>query len=435
MKLRADVGVKGKISATMRNWLPLLQCPIDELEAKLKLEAEINPFVHIETGNEISIDDFNDKDEWEDEDFLGFDDQYHRRTEPKSSISEAIEATTLVKDSLYDSLYNQITDHLFPTPSSKTIALELIKYIDEDGFFDGDMQAIAKRLGVSEATLEGVRKRFEYLTPCGVGAKDITECFLFQLREYDLDEELYQLVKTLIYNRENLSQFHREQRFSEAMTLFKRLRNPPAVDFMEESIQVIPDIFVFNDDGELQVKLNEAFYPTINIDDLSMLPEVKKEEFVRIKLKEARDLVDAVVMRKATLYKIGLMIINYQYDFFMGGAIKPMKLADISEDLGRNSSTISRAISGKYLACDRGVFTLKSFFSISIDETSTRAIKDFVQKLIKEEPRHKPLSDQKLLKLVQDQFKVEMVRRTITKYREQLNIATSGERKRLYLLG
>ncbi|MDR3347360.1 MAG: RNA polymerase factor sigma-54 [Helicobacteraceae bacterium] len=436
MKLRSEANVKGRISATMRNWLPLLQCPITELEERLKNEAIDNPFLQITPSHEVSFDEHShdEKNSVEEEDFLGFEDNYYRKSEPQKAISDMLEATTVQKHSLYDCLYEQITDHLFPTPQSKAIAFELIKYINDDGFFDGDTAAIGKKLNAPINTIESVRLRFEHLSPSGIGARDLDECFLFQLRDYDIDEELYQLVKTLILNRERLSDFYKENRFQEAMSIVKKFRNPPAIEFLEESTQIIPDIFVHNEEDLLEVRLNDAFYPKLEIEDLSHLASTRKEEFVRVKLKEARDLIDAVNMRKATLYKIGLMIVEYQYDFFKGNEIKPMKLADISEDLGRNSSTISRAISGKYLVCNRGIFPLKSFFSISIDDTSTRAIKDYMLKLIKNEPHNKPLSDQKLLQLIQNRFQITMVRRTITKYREQLNIATSGERKRLYML-
>lgn len=431
MKLRQSVAQKQKISATMRNWLPLLQCPITELEANLKLASDANPFLEILPGCEVSYEDPEEQKSVEEDDFEGLEDDYYRRTEPKNSVTEAIEATTLYESTLYDHLYEQITDHLFPTPTSKEIAHELIRFIDNEGFFEGNIDQIAKNHDVSSETVEKIRKRFEYLTPAGVGAVDLNECFMFQLREYDLDDEIYTLLKTMIYDMENLSIYHKEAGFSEAMSIFKKLKNPPAVEFLEESAQVIPDIFVFEEDGILEVKLNDAFYPELIIEEVEHL---KKEEFVKAKLKEARDLVDAVALRKQTLYKIGLMIVEYQYDFFMGDEIKPMKLADISEDLGRNASTISRAISGKYLACNRGIFPLKSFFSIGIDDTSTSAIKEHLQKLIREEPKNKPLSDQKLLDLIEEHFNIKMVRRTITKYREQLDIATSGERKRLYLI-
>ena len=140
-------------------------------------------------------------------------------------------------------------------------------------------------------------------------------------------------------------------------------------------------------------------------------------------------------MRKATLYKVGLMIVEYQYEFFKGGSIKPLTLQTLADEFGHNPSTISRAIANKYIACDRGVFTMKEFFTTAIDDdVSNAAIKEFLISLVKQENHIKPLSDMKLLNLIQDKFKVKMVRRTIAKYRKQLNIAGSSERKKLYHL-
>ena len=161
-------------------------------------------------------------------------------------------------------------------------------------------------------------------------------------------------------------------------------------------------------------------------------------EFLNSYIKEAKNLVDALEMRKATLYKIGLMIVEHQYDFFLGKDIKPMRLQDLAEDLQRNASTISRAIANKYLACERGVIPLKNFFSTALDEegeTSNAAIKDYIQNLIKNENKKKPLSDEKLLALAQKEFQnIQIGRRTIAKYRQQLKIANSSERKKLYEL-
>lgn len=144
-------------------------------------------------------------------------------------------------------------------------------------------------------------------------------------------------------------------------------------------------------------------------------------------------MIDALNMRKSTIKKIGLMLLEYQYDFFIGGDIKPLKLKDIALELGHNPSTISRAISNKYLECNRGIYPLKNFFSAAItDDTSNTSIKDFILECIKCENKKSPLSDVKILELVEYKYKIKMVRRTITKYRKQLNIASSGERKRLY---
>ena len=119
----------------------------------------------------------------------------------------------------------------------------------------------------------------------------------------------------------------------------------------------------------------------------------------------------------------------------MGKEIKPMKLKDLAEEFGHAQSTISRAISNKYLECNRGIFPIKNFFTTAIDgDTSNASIKQFISDLIKQESKTKPLSDLKILELIEERFSIKMVRRTITKYRKQLNIASSSERKRNYAI-
>jgi RNA polymerase sigma-54 factor len=130
------------------------------------------------------------------------------------------------------------------------------------------------------------------------------------------------------------------------------------------------------------------------------------------------------------------MIVEYQYDFFTGGVIKPLTLKMLADEFGHNPSTISRAIANKYIACDRGTYAMKEFFTTAIDEDISNAtIKDFVAECVKGESHKKPLSDMKLLEMVEAKFKISMVRRTIAKYRSQANIAGSSERKKLYQLG
>lgn len=432
IKIAPNVKSGIKISPTLRSWLPLLQSPLNDLEAKLKEHAGENPLIEINTNREEEYEESEAlSDTIEDKDFKNDEYDYYRKNEEHVSTTDTIEAITFNTSSLYDKLDEQITNDLFPTPASKKIAYEIIRFIDEDGFFDGDEKQMAKELKVSVTQIDSVRSRFERLEPIGVGAKSIEECFMFQLREHDLEEDTYQLAKEMIHNLGDISKFYKKPFFSEAIAIIKKFKNPPAIEFSESSAHVIPDIFVFSEGENLIVSLNDDYYPDIVINDYGM---DSKDDYVKQKLKDARDLVDAIDMRKKTLYNIGMMIVEYQYDFFKGGEIRPLKLVDISEDLGRNPSTISRAISEKYLACDRGVLSLKSFFSVSIEDTSTKSIKDYIQKLIKDEPKNKPLSDQKIVDRVQEHFKLKMVRRTITKYREQLNIPKSGERKRLYLL-
>ncbi len=180
------------------------------------------------------------------------------------------------------------------------------------------------------------------------------------------------------------------------------------------------------------MNLNISYYPDIVI-DLGGID--KKFDFVKEKIKEATSLVDALELRKSTLMKIGLMIVEYQYEFFQGGAIKPMKLDDLAGDLDRHHSTISRAVSNKFISCDRGVFPIKSFFAVALGEdgeVSNSEIKSYIQDIIKAENHAKPLSDNKILAEVEKKFNIKIGRRTVTKYRMQAGIASSSDRKKLY---
>ncbi|MFR4830844.1 MAG: RNA polymerase factor sigma-54, partial [Campylobacter upsaliensis] len=212
----------------------------------------------------------------------------------------------------------------------------------------------------------------------------------------------------------------------------KKFSIPPFLEYFEESRVIVPDIFIFRENGEIKVKINDDYYPEIHIETDGL-----EHEFLSSYLKEARNLVDALAMRKATLYKIGLMIVEHQYEFFLGKEIKPMTLKDLAQDLERNASTISRAIANKYLSCDRGLIPLKDFFAFALDgdgETSNASVKDFVANLVKNENKQKPLSDSKILELILAEFKIDIGRRTITKYRKQLGIASSTDRKKFYEL-
>lgn len=421
MKLRvtSTQTTKQKFSSTLRGWLPILQANLDTLVETLEPFVQENPFISVKSGSEIPDKKFEKKPFFSEI--------------SKHSVSETIEALTVDKKSLFQTLHEQINPPLFPTNKSQKIAYEIIEHINAEGYFESSaLQDVADALSISVEEVDKIRQRFAYLEPLGIAALDLKEAFLFQLQDLSLEDELYHLVETLILEFDTIESFNKEPRFHEALSIIKRFRNPPAIDFLEDEKEIIPDIFIYNSGGIIEVKLNDAYYPEVLIDTEGLDENLS---FVSQKLKDAKDLIDALEMRKATLYKIGLMIVEYQYDFFFGKAIKPMKLKDLADDLGRNPSTISRAIAGKYLSCNRGVIPLKQFFATAVEEDiSNSAIKEYMLSLVKNENKQKPLSDLKLLELIEKQFNVKMVRRTITKYRQQFNIASSSERKKLYTL-
>lgn len=417
IKQTQKVTQKGKLSQTMRSWLPILQADIESLKEELDKFAKENPFVEIKAGQEVSSQSRKSNYKYQ-----------------KNAISNEIEAMGVGVKSLYDVLYEQIVPPLFPTKKSKDIAFKIIENINDDGYFDEDSTKLSKEIGVDVATFERVRARFAYLEPSGVGAVDLLESFLFQLNDFDLSDEVYKCCVMLIEDFENLQNYQKSPYFNEALRVIKKMKNPPALHYKKEQYQIIPDIIITSVDGEIKVSLNESYYPDIviekgGIDD--------KFDFVKQKIKEANSLIDALELRKATLMKIALMIVEYQYEFFQGGAIKPMKLDDLAGELDRHHSTISRAIANKYISCDRGIFPIKSFFALAVNEdndTSNREIKEFIKEIIKNEDRKKPLSDNKILAIVEEKFNIKLGRRTITKYRISQNIASSSDRKKHYLL-
>ncbi|MCR8695806.1 MULTISPECIES: RNA polymerase factor sigma-54 [Campylobacter] len=410
MKLSQKLTAKTKLNQTLRSWLPILQASGDELKETLEPFLEKNPFAQLEPNPKSRSINF-------------YNDLY------KTSISDAIESNIIYKESLYEKLYNQIDDRLFPSQKSKEIANLIIESISDEGYFEWSDEKFAN---FSKEEVERVRARFAYLEPIGVGAVDYKESFIFQLNDLCDDDEIYRLCVEIIEDFENISKFTKRKNYDAAMSIIKKFKNPPAIEYMDNDILVIPDIFVYDNDGAIEVAVNDEFYPHINI-DIDGVDE--KSEFVSSKIKEAKDLIDALEMRKSTLYKIGLMIIEYQYDYFFGGDIKPMKLKDIADDLGRNPSTISRAIQNKFLSSKRGIVPLKNFFTAAAaKEVSNAAIKEFLLNLIKNENRLKPLSDEAILAMIESEFDIKLVRRTITKYRKMLNIASSSERKKLYAI-
>lgn len=417
MKLKQSQNLKTKLSPTLKSWFPILQSSTMDLEEVLGEFVLENPFVDIQSNIRQNLPPPSIKN------------HRYNKTDSKRYMSDKIEALSIYEKSLYEVLESQILPPLFPTPISQKIAFEIIDYISDEGYFEGSIDDIAKRCNVESSFVESIRLRFSKLDPPGIGAINEIESMIFQLDDFDLDKEMYDLSFKLIYDLKNHKKYINYKFYDKCMKLISKLKNPPALDYFASDSNIIPDIVINSTIDGFEVNLNDDYYPEIIVEQNIR----SKESAIKMKLKEARDLIDALNMRKSTIKKIGLMLLEYQYDFFIGGNIKPLKLKDIALELGHNPSTISRAIANKYLECNRGIYPLKSFFTAAIsDDTSNTSIKDFILDCVKCEDKKSPLSDVKILELVEDKYQIKMVRRTITKYRKQLNIASSGERKRLY---
>jgi len=405
--LKLKISNKNKLSNKLIGFLPILKSSFEEIEEIVKDVEKENPFINVRYKKFITFSNYI-----------------------QNSSTEVIENTLLNQNSLYDNLKNQIeVSNYFPTKKSKQIALKIIEDITNEGFFEGDESKIAKELGVTSDEVEKIRKRFFILEPAGVGAKDMRESFLFQLENIDIDDKLYKLVYEMCENFEYIENYQNEELFKEALSIIQQFNIIPAMKYIESEF-IVPDVIILNENGNLEIKLNEDYYPNIEINEAKKLDSFAKE-----KLKEAKSLIEALELRKSTLYKIAMMIVELQYEFFIGGVIKPMRLQDVANELGYATSTISRAIANKYILCNKGLIPIKYFFSKALDEnTSNREIKNYIQTLIKNEDKESPLNDEKLTKMIIDKFNIKIVRRTVSKYRESLNIPTSRQRKREYKL-
>lgn len=404
---------------SMQTWLPLLQCSLSDLEKHIQVITNENPCLEVKSGFEVS-EGSSEKSHFA---FL------ESQNQVSNSSTDDIEWMSVSKESLYEKLDFQISAPLFPTPISQKIARQIIMYINEEGYFDGDMNEIAKQTGTDVHKVEQIRQRFAYLEPSGVGAVDYKESFLFQLNDYTLDDELSILMSALIIQFEKIEKFMKHPRMHDAKEVLKHLKNPPAVAYMQEEQQILPDMFIEYKNNDFTIKINHDFYPDLMVNQID-----KYDNFAKQKFKEARELVKLLDLRKATLYNIGIVLIEKQYTFFMGGELKPLRLQDVADELGFNESTISRAISDKYLECEHGVFAFKDFFSNSIGETSTSEIKNFMQRLVQSEDKNKPFSDKYLHEKIEERFCLKMVRRSIAKYRQELDIPPFKEREFLYKL-
>ena len=420
MKMRQNASITTKQAPSIISWLPILQADIETLKETLDNAVRENPFVEIKSGSEIRQNNPKTKIE------------STRNKGVSNSSSNEIEALTLDEKSLYDTLNEQIIKPLFPTINEQTIAFAIIDNINANGYFEGEIEKIAKTLNADASKVEKIRKRFEYLEPSGVGAVDLYESFLFQLNNFELKDDVAKCCIRMIKDFENLEKYQKDEHFTASLRVIKKFQNPPALEYLKEQVQIIPDIFIHKIDDKIVVSLNRSYYPDIQLDIGGI--DVKFD-FIKTKIKEANALIDALGLRKATLAKIANMILEFQYDFFNGGAIKPMKLDDIAAELGHHHSTISRAVSNKFLSCERGIFPIKDFFAVALGDdksTSNSEIKSYIEYLIKNENHKKPLSDEKIKKEVDEKFSLKIGRRTVTKYRMQSGLSSSNERKKLY---
>ncbi len=355
------------------------------------------------------------------------------------------------------SLYEFLTEQFVlqrTTENQRAIGEEIIGDINDDGYLNSSVSEIAFRLRVSEEEVDEVLRIIQSLDPIGVGARDLKECLLIQLRENGNQNSLaYRLVDEFF---EQLSKRHWQEiarilgiglkEVQDAADVVSRLEPRPGRFYTagRDDNYVIPDLIVEKVEGEYLVYVNDNNLPKLRLS--RSYQEVARnrkkftgeaKEFIYNKLNSANWLIQAIEQRKQTMLKVMRFILEKQYDFFEHGIshLKPLTLREVSEAIDMHESTISRVTNDKYAQTPRGVFQLKFFFSVGLtsytgEDVSARGIKDTISKMIENEDNSRPLTDQEIVARLKDDG-IQIARRTVAKYRDQLGLLPARMRKRV----
>jgi RNA polymerase sigma-54 factor len=483
MALRQTLSLKleQRLSPQQIQLIKLLQVPTMELDARIKQELEENPALDEGTeerdeDNANDEEDYNENEENEFDDFDVsdyFDDDtpdYKTQANNTSKDDEERGVPLSVEASYQDKLLEQL--HLLDLDDTQfQIADTIIGNLDESGYLNREIEAIvddlafSANISVTEEEVEEVLKIVQELDPAGIAARDLRECLILQInRKQDGNITLFTAKKILENFFEEFTKKHydkiqkkleiEDKDLKDAIAAIIRLNPKPGGSLREsaKSIQqIIPDFMIMEMDGKLDLSINGRNTPDLkvskeyetllrNYSEGAKTSKADKDAllFVKTKLDGAKWFIDALRQRQNTLYTTMHAIMTYQYNYFLTGDemhMKPMILKDIAEVVGLDISTISRVANSKYVQTSFGVFPLKYFFSESLstdsgEEVSTREVKKILSEAIEAESKKKPLTDEHLAKLLNDKG-YNIARRTIAKYREQLNIPVARLRKEL----
>jgi RNA polymerase sigma-54 factor len=341
------------------------------------------------------------------------------------------------------------------SPRTKEIAQFIIGNIDEDGYLRATNEEIAASGKYEIEEVETAVKAVQSLDPIGVGARDLRECLLLQLRFLEIDAPLVEVII-----RDHWDEFMQRKFVSLAKTLgidmktlegivelIKHLDPKPGRKYSNErAIYVEPDVYVHKVGDEYVIVLNEDGMPKLRINSgyRSMLNSMDSKSdgetvnYIKDKIRSAVWLIKSLDQRQRTIYKVAESIVKHQREFLEKGIdyLRPLVLRDVADDIQMHESTVSRVVSNKYMHTPRGLFLMKYFFHSGIDsdtgeDISSLTVKKKIQSYIENEDPRKPLSDSKIMKILNDEG-INIARRTVAKYRDELNIPSSTDRKQIF---
>lgn len=487
LKQSLNLKLSQKLSPQQIQLMKLIQLPTQAFEQRLKEEMNENPALEAgkeeeeydekdEFDNEEEYDDFDDNetieaDEINIDEYLSNDEtpEYKLSANNYSADDEQRESPLAAGVSFHQDLLNQLHTFIL-TDEEREIAEFLVGSIDDMGYIRRsipdivDDMAFTQGIYTDEATVERILHIIHELEPSGVGARDLQECLLLQLK-HKTPTESVGLATNIIENQfdafskkhyDKLQQKYSvsQEQLKNAISEIEKLNPKPGGVYSGSTRlieHVVPDFSIRINEGELELTLNGRNAPTLHVsrDYQEMLQTYKASrdksqqqkdavQFIKQKLDSAKWFIDAIRQRQETLFVTMNAIMHYQQEFFLDGdetKLRPMILKDIADMVGLDISTISRVANSKYVETPYGTKLIKEFFSESMtndqgEEVSTIEIKKILQNVIEEEDKRKPLPDDQLADILKDKG-YPIARRTIAKYREQLEIPVARMRKKI----
>ncbi|MBC1492664.1 RNA polymerase factor sigma-54 [Listeria booriae] len=419
--------------------IAMLQFNMEDLTAFLEEKALENPLIEIVPGVDMAPD------------YTTIRKTNNATGTGATDWLEQIADTTMT---LADALKEQM-QFLDMTSQQKLILLFLIESLDDNGYLQTDVDVVASALLASEGDVLEMLEVLQGFEPAGVGARDAKECILLQIeRKEDAPLHAYDVIRDYFEDFAN----KRWKRIADGLGMnvlaiqdiadFVVTLNPkPGAEFESDRVQyVVPDLILHQVGNELQVSVAKQFLPRMQFQEayFQMMQATQEKDvaaFLKDKAGEFDWLKKGLEQRESTIGRVGEAIVRHQKDFFLheGKHLQPLTLKEIAEEIDVHESTVSRAVNGKYMETAHGVYELKYFFSSSLTkkateesdagDVSSQSIKNLIQQFVSNENKLKPLSDQKIVEMLDEQD-IQVSRRAIAKYRGELNIPSSSKRKR-----
>ena len=464
-----------KLSPQQIQLMKMLQLPTLELEKRIKEELELNPALDEgeEQNQELSEDNLDTstekREDFNYQDYVNDETPYYKTQSNNSNKDQENNQTPLsLGDSFTEKLVSQVNLRI-KDEKNLIIAEQIIGNLDESGYLRRELfnivddLAFSQNISTTEKELEEVLLEVQELDPPGVGARDLQECLLIQLRKKKktistktaevILEKCFESFKKKHYKKIEQKLDIDTTAIKDAMAEIVKLNPKPGNSLIDttKSVQhITPDFTITENEGTLAVELNQRNAPQLRVsrDYVEMIkgyensPKNKRDKeaviFIKQKVDAAKWFIEAVKQRQNTLLVTINAILEFQKEFFLSGDeknLRPMILKDIASMVDMDISTISRVANSKHVATPYGTFLLKYFFSESLatksgEEVSTREVKTILNEAISNEDKTKPLTDEKLAELLKENGYL-IARRTVAKYREQLNIPVARLRKQL----